>query len=70
MLKAIGFSVSKVTSNSVTLTLAGKQTFPKGGQITVIATPPGGIDDTSHVFLAHNGILAISSKGKTITQVS
>jgi hypothetical protein len=59
-----------VTSNSITLTLAGKQTFPKGGQITVMAASPGGVDNTSHVFLAQNGVLAISPTGKRITFVS
>ena len=70
VLQPIGFSVSQVTSNSVTLKLAGNQKFPKGGQITVIAAPPGGVDNTSHVFLAHNGILTISPAGKRITLVS
>jgi hypothetical protein len=70
MLKPIGFSVAQVTSNSVTLKLAGLQKFPKGGQLTVIAAPPGGVDDLSHVFLAHNGILSISPTGKGITLVS
>jgi trimeric autotransporter adhesin len=70
LLQAIGFSVSQVTSNSVTLKLAGNQKFPKGGQITVIATPPGGVDNTSDVFLAHNGVLAISPAGKRITLMS
>ena len=70
VLRPIGFSVTAVTSNSVTLTLAGRQTFPKGGQITIIAAAPGGVDNTSHVFLVQNGILAISPTGKTITLVS
>ena len=70
VLQQIGFSVSQVTSNSVTLKLAGNQKFPKGGQITVIAAPPGGVDNTSSVFLAHNGVLAISPAGKRITLVS
>jgi hypothetical protein len=70
LLVPIAFSVSNVTTNSVTLTLAGKQKFPKGGQIKVIAAPPGGIDNTSHVFLDHNGILSISPNGTRITLVS
>ena len=70
VLTPIGFNVSNVTSNSVamsssvTLSLAGKQTFPKGGQITVIAS---GVDSTSHVFMAANGVLTISPNGKTIS---
>ena len=67
VLKPIGFSVAQVTASSVTLTLAGKQTFPHGGEITVIAAPPGGVDNTSGVFLAQNGLLAISKGGKGIT---
>ena len=70
VLQPIGFSVSTVTSNSVTLKLAGNQKFPNGGQITIIAAPPSGVDNTSHVFLAQNGILAISPKGTRITRVS
>jgi len=63
----IGFTVTNVTSTSVTLTLAGKQKFPKGGQITVIASPPGGVENTSGVFLAPNAILTISPGGKAIS---
>jgi virginiamycin B lyase len=70
VLRPIGFSVSKVTTNSVILTLAGKQKFPKGGQITVFAAPPGGVDSAIHVFLDHNGILSISPKGTRITLIS
>ncbi len=66
----IGFAVTNVTSNSVTLTLAGKQKFAKGGLITINAAPPGGVDSTSSAFLAQNGILAISPSGKGITLVS
>jgi len=65
--RSIGFTVSSITSNSVTLKLAGKQTFPKGGQITVIASPPGGVESTSGVFLAVNGGFTISRGGKAIS---
>ena len=64
VLSPIAFSVSKVTSNSVTLSLAGKQTFPKGGEIKVFHN---GVDDTSGVFLAQDAILTISPKGKSIS---
>jgi hypothetical protein len=57
-------------TNSVTLTLAGKQKFPNGGQITIIATPPSGVDSVAHVYLDQNGILAISRGGTGITLVS
>ena len=70
VLQPIGFSVANVTAESVTLTLAGNQKFPKGGQITIIAAAPGGVDNTSDVFLAQNGVLAISTGGKSITFVS
>jgi hypothetical protein len=70
VLQPIGFSVAKVTASSVTLALAGKQKFPKGGQITIVAAAPGGVDNTSQVFLAQNGILAISPNGTRITFVS
>ncbi len=62
--KPVGFAVTNVTSDSVTLTLAGKQTFPKGGTLTVYASS---IDDADHVFLAQNALLLISSKGKAIS---
>ena len=42
------------SKNSVTLTLAGKQMFAQGGQITVIATPPNGVSDATGDFLAAN----------------
>ena len=70
VLQPIGFTVGNVTTNSVTLTLDGKQKFPNGGQITVIATPPSGVDSEDHVFLGQNGILAISRGGTGITLVS
>jgi streptogramin lyase len=61
--KPIGFRVSGVTSTSVTLALAGKQTFPKGGQLTVAT----GIDNTFGVFLAAPGVFTISKGGKNIS---
>ncbi len=64
VLTPIGFSVSNVTSNSVTLSLLGKQTFPKGGQITVLAS---GVDSAAHVFMTANAVLTISPKGKAIS---
>jgi hypothetical protein len=66
-LQPIGFSVTGVTSTSVTLSLAGRQKFPKGGQITVIASA---IDDASGIFLAGNGVFTISPGGTAITLVS
>ena len=60
----IAFSVSNVTSDSVTLAPSGKQTFPKGGEIKVFHN---GVDDTSGVFLAQDAILTIAPRGKTIS---
>ena len=45
-----GFTVSySPASDSVTLTLAGTQTFPTGGQITVVGGPTGGVAGASGV---------------------
>ena len=62
----IGFTIpaSGLTSDSVTLMLAGKQTFPKGGRIQVFS---GGVDNTSGVALAQTVILTISPKGTRIS---
>jgi hypothetical protein len=65
----IGFSVTNVTSQSVSLELAGKQKLPKGGQITVSASPPRGVENTAGVFLAANGVITIYPGGKGITLV-
>ena len=62
--KPIGFSVTSVTSDSVTLKLTGKQTFPIGGQITVIGSP-GGVENTADVPLATNEVFTISNGGKS-----
>lgn len=44
VLKPVGFQVSyNAGNNSVQLTLIGKQTFPKGGKVTVLASPTGGV---------------------------
>ena len=58
------FSVSAVTSNSVTLTLAGKPKFSKGGQLTVVAA---GLESSAGAFLAANGVFTISKGGKQIS---
>jgi hypothetical protein len=65
--KPLGFSVTNVTSKSVTVTLAGKQTFPKGGKLTVFAADA---EDTSQVFLAQNGVWSIGAGGKGLSQLS
>lgn len=44
VLKPVQFQVSyNAGNNSVQLTLIGKQTFPKGGRVTVLASPTGGV---------------------------
>lgn len=42
------------SSNSITLTIVGKHKFTKGGQISVIATPPTGVSSTTGECLAAN----------------
>jgi hypothetical protein len=61
-----GFTIpaASLMSNSVTLVLAGKQTFPKGGRIQVFA---GGVDNSSGVALAQTVIRTISPKGTGIS---
>ena len=39
------------SNNSVKLLLTGKPTFPRGGQITLVATSPGGISSAAGVLL-------------------
>jgi hypothetical protein len=61
---SIGFRVSQVTSDSVTLTLSGKPTFPKGGQLTVKAA---GLDNIYGAFMTANQVFTISKGGKQIS---
>ena len=63
VLAPVKFNVSSVTSNSVTLTFIGKQTFPNGGELTVIGKP-GGVESAADVPLATNEIFTISKNGK------
>ena len=63
-------------NDSVSLLLTGKQEFAKGGQITVIAAPPGGVSDASGVSLdggdtgqaGDNGVFTIVPKARGITR--
>ena len=58
-----GFSVSyNAATGAVMLTLAGKPTFPTGGQITVLA----GVTGISGAELAGSTMFAIAPKGRTI----
>ena len=56
------------TTNTVTLTLVGKQEFAKGGELTVIYVPPTGVSSASEVPLASSDArLTIQRKGTGIT---
>jgi hypothetical protein len=65
LLQPIGFSVSyNATNNSVRLLLAGRQTFPKGGQITLVAT---GITSSDGAALAGNAVFIISANARSLS---
>jgi hypothetical protein len=62
------FAVSySAVSDSVTLTLASKQTFPTGGRITVISGPPGGLIGASGEALVGNTVFIIAREGRSIS---
>jgi hypothetical protein len=74
--KAVNFQVAyNAATHSVSVLVTGQQ-FLKGGRITVIASAPNGVSDTSGVFLDGNGdglaggnaIFKISAKAKSITR--
>ncbi len=54
-------------SSTVTLTLVGRQTFRKGGLLSVIATPPDGLASASGDFLAAPSQFAISAGARLVT---
>ena len=55
-------------TNSVMLTIQGKQAFTKGGEITVIYSPPNGVSSTGGVPLeSSDAEFLISTKGTGIT---
>ena len=61
-------------TDTADLILTGKQSFPKGGRITLISAGPGGLESASGVFLDGNnsgapgtsGVLNILPKGRTV----
>ncbi len=56
------------STNSVTLTVKGKPTFAKGGQIKVIASAPDGVSSTADVLLdPSDTVFTILPKAKRIT---
>ncbi len=53
--------------NVVTLMIVGKQSFAKGGRITVNDVPPSGVSSTTGVYLASNDtVLTILPRAKAI----
>jgi hypothetical protein len=62
-----GFTISyNAATDSVTLTLVGKQTFQAGGQIAVIGGAGEGVAGTSGTTLAESANFSIAKGGKTI----
>jgi hypothetical protein len=47
--------------------LIGTQSFPSGGRLTVVATPPSGVSGASGAPLSGTTVFAISKNGSTIT---
>ncbi len=61
------FSVAYSAANdSATLTFAGKQTFKKGGQISLLGGSESGITGASGAELAGTKVFAISPRGQSI----
>ncbi len=57
------------SSNTVTLTVVGKNPFTKGGQLTIVAAPPNGVSSQAGVFLSSSSLsFRISANAKAITR--
>jgi hypothetical protein len=55
------------STNSVTLTIKGKQPFAKGGQIKVIGAPPNGVSSEAGVLLdSSDTVFTILAKARGI----
>ncbi|MFI5456840.1 MAG: hypothetical protein ACHRXM_15455 [Isosphaerales bacterium] len=69
VLRPVNFSAAyNQSTNSVTLTIKGKQPFAKGGQIKVIASPPNGVSSQAGVLLdTSDTVFTILAKAKAIT---
>jgi hypothetical protein len=67
--KPVSFSASyDAVKHTVTLTLAGKQTFATGGQITVSYAPPSGVSSQDGIALdSADGKFTIQKKASSIT---
>jgi hypothetical protein len=64
---AIQSATYSASTNSVTLvTKATKTTFPKGGQLTVIGSPSGGVESAAGAFPAGNAVFTISANARSI----
>jgi hypothetical protein len=55
------------SGDSVLLTLLGNQTFPKGGQITIVAAPPSGVESAAGVFLVGVTQFTVSPGARSAT---
>jgi hypothetical protein len=65
LLQTVGFSLTyNASNNSVRLLLSGRQTFSKGGQITLLAT---GITSSDGAALAGNAVFVISPNGRSLS---
>jgi hypothetical protein len=64
VLEPVPFTITGVTSNSVTLKPAGNQKFPKGGKIVINTSTPSGVTSSSGVSLRGSGVIAITPGGK------
>jgi hypothetical protein len=63
-----GFTVVySPATDSVTLTLAGRPTFPTGGQVTVVGGTPGGVSGASSAAPGRPSVFSISPEGRSIT---
>jgi hypothetical protein len=68
--KAIGISASyNPSSDTVLLTLSGNQAFAKGGQITIVAAPPSGLESAAGVFLVGVTQFTVSPGARSVTPV-
>ncbi len=62
------FNVSYVAVNdTVDLNLIGTQTFPTGGQLTIISTSAGGITGATGAPIGGTTVFVFSKNGKAIT---
>ncbi len=69
VLQPINFTAAYASSDeSVTLMIVGKQTFAKGGQITVVDSGPGAVSSAAGVLLDSTGtVFSILAHAKGIT---